>query len=97
MLDSKNRHVKEDILMGFLKKAKNGENEVIRDIIRTNVIRIFQSVEHCIHLHKNAFLGQVLEILSESLSKEVVKNVVGYRLVKLARDCDNTEIVELIS
>jgi hypothetical protein len=94
VLDSKNKNVKEQILLGFL---KNGENEVIRDIIRTNVIRIFQSVEHCIHLHKNAFLGQVLEILSESLSKEIVRNVVGYRLVKLARDCDNTAIVELIS
>ena len=90
MLDSKNRTIKEDILLGFLKTGGT-------DIIQTNIIRIFQSVEHCIHSHKNTFLEQVLEILCESSSKEIVKSVVGYRLVKLARDCDNTEIVELIS
>merc|ERR1712173_50045 len=96
LLDSDHRETKEDILLEFIRLLNSNKNTVI--LIQTNVIKIFQSVEHRIRdFNKNPFLEEILSILVKSLSKEIIKNAIGFRLVKLATESDNHRMIQILT
>ena len=96
LLDSQHKDTKEAILLEFLRKLNSSKSTLI--LIQTNVIKIFQSIEDCIRdFSKNAFLEEILNILVESLSKEILKKAIGFRLYRLAKESDNQTIIQFLN